>query len=235
MKKNKKEIDIESLNEVIDISKKILKIGFFMAIVCIVLLATYLLKEWSVFKIIKEFLIVISPIFIGLIIAWLFDPVVKWLQKKKIPRVMGCVLVYFVFFGGIFLLIYLMLPAFSDQVKDFVAGIPDTLRDIRLFINKFINNINNNYNFNLTSYKDQIYVSMDRISKNITTNLPNTIFTIFKSIVNGSITFILGLMIGFYMLYDFDKLHNGALVCNKKNEILDDEHEDCEDWLVDHR
>lgn len=33
----------------------------------------------------------------------------------------------------------------------------------------------------------------------------------------------------------FDTLHNGVSVCNKKNEILDDERENCEDWLVDHR
>ena len=63
MKKNKKELDVESLNEVIDISKKILKIGFFIAIVCVILLGTYVLKEWAVFKFIKSLLLVISPIF----------------------------------------------------------------------------------------------------------------------------------------------------------------------------
>ena len=207
MKKNKKELDVESLNEVIDISKKILKIGFFIAIVCVILLGTYVLKEWAVFKFIKSLLLVISPIFIGLIIAWLFDPVVSWLQKKKIPRVIGCILVYLVFFGGIGLVLYLLLPTFTNQIKDFIAGIPDTLRDIRLFINKFINNINSNYNYDLTSVKDQVYASMDSISKNITTNLPNMLFNTFKAIISGSITFILGIMIGFYMLYDFDKLN----------------------------
>ncbi|MBQ2640104.1 MAG: AI-2E family transporter [Bacilli bacterium] len=211
MKKNKKDIDIESLNEVISISKKILKIGFFMSIVCIVLLGTYVLKEWSIFKFIKDLLLVISPIFIGLIIAWLFDPIVSWLQSKKIPRILGCILVYLVFFGGIGLIIYLMLPAFSNQIKDFIAGIPDTLRDIRLFVNKFINSINNNYNYDLTSYKDQIYSSMDSISKSITTNLPNTIFNVVKGIISGSITFVLGIMIGFYMLYDFDKINKNFI------------------------
>ena len=211
MKKNKKELDVESLNEVIDISKKILKIGFFIAIVCVILLGTYVLKEWAVFKFIKSLLLVISPIFIGLIIAWLFDPVVSWLQKKKIPRVIGCILVYLVFFGGIGLLLYLLLPTFTNQIKDFIAGIPDTLRDIRLFINRFINNINSNYNYDLTSVKDQVYASMDSISKNITTNLPNMLFNTFKAIISGSITFILGIMIGFYMLYDFDKLNKNFL------------------------
>ena len=211
MKKNKKDIDVESLNEVIDISKKILKIGFFMSIVCIVLLGTYVLKEWALFNFIKDFLLVISPIFIGLIIAWLFDPIVSWLQSKKIPRIIGCILVYLIFFGGIGVLIYLMLPAFSNQIKDFIAGIPDTLRDVRLFVNKFINNFNHNYNYDLTSYKNQIYNGMDSFSKSITTNLPNTIFNFIKGIVSGSITFALGMMIGFYMLYDFDKINKNFI------------------------
>ena len=36
-------------------------------------------------------------IFIGLIIAWLLDPLVKWLQGKKIPRIGACIIVYLLF------------------------------------------------------------------------------------------------------------------------------------------
>ena len=38
--------------------------------------------------------IAIILIIIGFIIAWFFDPLVTWLQKKKIPRLIGCILVY---------------------------------------------------------------------------------------------------------------------------------------------
>ena len=206
-----KEIDVKSLNDILSTGKKILRIGFFMAIICIILLITYLIKEWKVLSVIKEFLIVISPLFIGLLVAWLFDPVVKWLQTKKIPRVVGCILVYLVFFGTISLVIYLMLPAFTSQIKDFLAGIPDTLRDIRMFINNFIANISNNYNFDLTSYKDQLYIGLEKFGHDITTNLPNTLISCARALISGGITVALGLMIGFYMLYDFDKLHNGFI------------------------
>ena len=210
-KNSKEEIDVKSLNEMLTTGKKILRIGFFMAIVCVVLLITYLIKEWHVLRILGEFLLVLSPLFIGLIIAWLFDPVVKWLQTKKIPRLLGCILVYLVFFGTISLIIYLMLPTFASQIKDFIGGIPDTLRDIREFINNFIANISNNYHFDLTPYKEQAYSGIEKIGHSITNNLPHTLINCARSFISGGITVILGLMIGFYMLYDFDKLHNGFI------------------------
>ena len=96
-KKDNNKLDIETLNEVISLGKKILNISFFMIIMCLILFGTYLIKEWHVLSFIKDFFIVILPIFIGLIIAWLFDPLVKWLQGKKVPRIVGCIVVYIVF------------------------------------------------------------------------------------------------------------------------------------------
>ena len=211
LKKNKSELNIEDLNEIIATSKKILKIGLIMSIVCIILLGTYLIKEWHILDFIKDFIIVISPIFIGLLIAWLFDPMVKWLQSKKIPRIIGCILVYLVFIGGLFLVIYLMIPAFTGQIKDFVSSIPETLKNIKYFINNMIENLSTTYNYDLTTYKQQIYDSIEEVGVKVSTNLPNLVLNFFKVTVSGGITFILGIMIGFYMLYDFDKINKNFL------------------------
>ena len=35
--------------------------------------------------------------------------------------------------------------------------------------------------------------------------------------------------------HHFDKPRDDVLFCHKKDEILMEEQEDCEDWLVDHR
>ena len=99
-----KEIDYVSLNHILITGKKLINIGYFMAIVCLVLLGTYLIKEWNLLGYIGEFLVVISPIFIGFLIAWLFDPLVDWMETKKLPRVLGCILVYLGIIGIIFLL-----------------------------------------------------------------------------------------------------------------------------------
>ena len=103
------EIDITSLNQILRTGKKLINIGFFMAIVCLVLLGTYLIKEWKILTTIGEIIHVVSPIFIGLLIAWLFEPLVTKLEKKKIPRIAGCILVYVLLFG---LLFGVLIPTF---------------------------------------------------------------------------------------------------------------------------
>lgn len=212
MFKKKDKLDIESLNDALFTLKKILKIGFIFSIIALVFLATRLIKEWNILIFIKEFLIVISPIFIGLIIAWLLDPIVKWIQNKKVPRIVSCILVYVVFIGGIFLIVSLMIPTFINQIKDFVGTVPELLKNLKNFTNELFTNFSNNHNIDLSSIKSQLFMSIENFGINITTNLPNTLISIAKSLVSGGMTFILGLMIGFYMLYDFDKVNENMLL-----------------------
>ena len=131
-KKADKELDVTNLNNIIRTGKKILSIGYFMAIVCLILLGTYLIKEWKILGFLKELIIVISPIFIGLLIAWLFEPLVTKLENKKIPRIVGCILVYLMIIGVLFLICYLFVPSLLSQVKDFVKAAPNIF-DIFIF------------------------------------------------------------------------------------------------------
>ena len=77
-KKQEKELDIGSLNEILNTGRKLINIGYIMAIIALVLLVTYLIKEWDLLLFLKDLLIVISPIFIGFLVAWLCDPIVAW-------------------------------------------------------------------------------------------------------------------------------------------------------------
>ena len=73
------EVDLNSLNSILGTGRKLMNIGYIMAIIALILLGTYLVKEWMILGFFKELLIVISPIFIGFVIAWLFDPAVTYL------------------------------------------------------------------------------------------------------------------------------------------------------------
>lgn len=212
MKLNKdKKIDIEGLNEVISISKRLLRIGLTVTVIAVVVLCLYLLRTLNIFGIIKEVLIVISPVFIGLVLAWLFDPLVTFLTKKKIPRVVSCILVYLVFFGLLALLLFVMTPSFVNQIKEFVKTIPSILVDAKNFISNIVNSFSSNHGLDLTSVKTQIFAYLEMFSNNLTTSLPNMLISFFKSLFSGGMFIVLGIMIGFYMLYDFDKV-NGAII-----------------------
>lgn len=204
--KNDSELDYKSLNEILKVGSKLADIFYVIAIIAIILLGTHLIKEWGILSFIGELIAVISPIFIGFIIAWLFDPLVRWFQKKKIPRLFGCILVYLMILGALFLLLYLIVPTFIDQVKDFVGTIPDLFKDFTSVIDTLFSSLRK-AGFNITDIKKEVYLAIENISLALTTNIPNTLMSAGKSIIGGIVSFALGLMIGFYMLFDFDKLN----------------------------
>ena len=207
-KKKDKEVDIDSLNDILFTGKRLLHIGYIIAIIALVLLVTYLVKEWHALRFVGEFLIVISPIFIGLIIAWLLDPLVKWLQGKKFPRILACILVYVLFIAFLFLIIALLVPVMGNQIKDFIGNIPDLVDDFKKFFNGLIVDLNYTFNYDFNGVKDHTYHAIENFGMNMTTKIPNMAFGIVSSVISGGISFFLGLMIGFYMLFDFDKLNS---------------------------
>ena len=88
-KKSEEKLNYNKLNEVISVSKTILNIILILAVASFVILCTYILKEWKILDVLKTILGIISPFFIGIVIAWLFDPIVTFLQKKGVKRGLG--------------------------------------------------------------------------------------------------------------------------------------------------
>ena len=206
-KKADKELDVTNLNNIIRTGKKILGIGYFMAIVCLILLATYLIKEWKVLGFLKELIIVISPIFIGFLIAWLFEPLVSKLEKKKIPRIVGCILIYILIIGALFLISYLFIPSLLSQVKDFVKAAPNIFDNITDFAMNLITKFGIGNIVNISDLKKEITGRLTDFGLGIVSDIPKYILSIGKAIISGGLNFVLGLMIGFYLLYDFNKVN----------------------------
>ena len=86
MKKEK--INVDELNEVIDTGNKILKLSYIFMLLALITGIIYLLRTLNIFPIIGTILSVISPFFIGFIIAWLLNPLVNKLTYKGMKRSM---------------------------------------------------------------------------------------------------------------------------------------------------
>ena len=153
-------IDISSLNEILSFGRKLIKILYIVMMVGAILLGIYLLKELKILVFLKEMLIVISPVFIGLLIAWLCDPIVKFLQNKKMPRFVGCIIVYLGLLGLIFMILYLFLPTFVSQIGDFVATIPDILADLKVFGNRFFDTFATD-GIDVKAIQTQVYTTIE--------------------------------------------------------------------------
>ena len=120
MLKKKKEIDVENLNSVIVLSKKILKVLFVAIILISVLLAIVLCSRLHVGRTITSILRVAAPLFIGFVIAWLLNPVIKRMCKHGFNRVSATIVVYVLLLAFLSLLIAFMVPNLKSQLNEFI-------------------------------------------------------------------------------------------------------------------
>lgn len=221
MKKFDKEIDNKEVNEVVSLTKKILKLLYIVMIVAIVLCGTIILKNLNVWHLLFTFLKVLSPLFIGFVIAWLLNPIVTKMHKKGIPRIVGSLLVYTVFLVFIYFFLRILIPTLYTQINDLIATLPAILDKFKSFISDFIDQVSIS-GVDLTSFKDNIFASVGNYLVNFTNSLPDSIIGILGSLASGIGTILISLVVGLYMLFDFDAIatHFLKLVPNKnKYEI----------------
>lgn len=200
--KNKKDrIDYEHLNSAIFVGEKLLKLIF---IAMLLYIATYINKEWRILSMLFTFLKIMIPFFIGLALAWLFNPIVDYLQKKKVKRVIGTSLVFVLFVGILFLVFQLVLPTLYHQLNDIISGAPQMFTKSMASIDNFLFNIAETYEINFDQLHYNVYNVLGNVVNSITVDLPNIFVRAIGALINGSIQFILGLFVGFYLLIDFD-------------------------------
>ncbi len=221
LKFRNKEINIEEVNSVLSLSKRILKLLYVVMIVAIVFLASVLLKDWGVFTFIKTLLSVISPLFIGFIIAWLFNPAVKKLEKKKIPRIAGSLIVYAIFLIFLVVFIKILVPTIYVQLNELVGNLPEIFNEVKLATNKLFESLNDMNGIDLTSVKVNLFTTLENWFTNFTTSLPEFILTVVTSFFSKLMTIAFGLIIGLYMLFDFDSISKHLISLLPKNHQKD--------------
>ena len=206
-----KDVDVKEINAVITLSKRILKLLYVVMIVAIIFLASILLKEWGIFTFIKVLLKVISPLFIGFVIAWLFNPAVKKLQNKGMPRIASSLLVYALFLTILVVFIRVLIPTVYKQLNDLVGNLPAIFNEVKSAINKIFESINDMEGIDISSVKTNFFATMETWFSNFTTSLPQSILNFITSFFSSLIVIAFGLVIGLYMLFDFDSI-SGHLV-----------------------
>ena len=211
-RKNKTEgVDYQKLNEGIQIGTLLLKIFLVLSIVVLVYVATRLLTEWKVWNFIGTILSVISPFFIGIVIAWLFDPIVKRLNKKGVNRTLGAIFVYVIFIAFIYLILSIMIPTVCDQLNDLIASVPSFINYLKDSIDNIFINLTEVSGYDLTDTKLGLYNTINNLGKSLTVDLPTTIVNIVRNVVTGGANLLIGFLIGLYMLFDFNNVKGHLL------------------------
>ena len=201
---NTSEVDTKNLNEVIILSKRILKILFVVMIIAGIYGLTILLKELKIISFLFELLEIVAPLFIGIVIAWLFNPLMKKLQQKGVRRGLSATFIYFILIVLVVLLVKAIIPMMFMQINDFVGTIPDILRNINNWLNDVFAKLGAGSNVDINAIKMELLIKIENYGMSLASSLPDVMVNFLKASFSGIGTALVGFIIGFFLLISFD-------------------------------
>lgn len=199
-----KKIDIESINGVLNLTNKILKIAYILIVIIGIYAITLIAKVWNVKAFFFTVLSILSPLFVGIVIAWLFNPFVTWLQKKGIRRGLGTTITYIVLFSVLFIIMQAIIPMLIDQINEFVKTLPSVFNTVKYWIEDIFTKVGELVNMNTDSLKENIFKEIETFGSGLVKGLPQMTLSFASSVFSGAGVILIGLVIGFYFLLTFD-------------------------------
>ena len=199
-------LNYRKLNQVLKVSHKVLKILYFLAIIACIFTLIIVAKELKILTFILSVLKVLSPLFIGLVIAWLFDPVVTFLNKKGIKRIFSVLIIYALLLGAIGLIVGSIVPILYDQIINFASSIPTLFKSIENTLDSVLDKLNGVEGVDVDSIKQTITKQLENASEGLTDGISTSVISFFKGLVSGVSNFVIGLVIGFFFLLSFDNV-----------------------------
>lgn len=207
--KDEKKINTKNINEMTSIGTRILKILYFLIIILAIYVLTLVNKEWGVFRVIWSILKVISPLFFGILIAYLFNPLIDRMTKGKLNRAVATTIVYVILIGLIYLFCSYLFPLLGRELNDLIKYLPTVFDSVNTVTTNILKKINiDGINGDVINVKKILMESLTTV----TANMPTKLFTTIGSLISKIGIFLLSLIISFYLLIDFDRAQENIYI-----------------------
>ena len=206
-----KELNIEEINNVVSLSKKILHLLYVVMIFATIFIATLIVREWGILKFLLSVLEVLAPFFIGFVLAWILNPLVKKLEEQNIPRTFGSILVYAGFILFVILFLVFLVPTIYQHLQVFITNLPGIINELEQFMDDLFLKMGSIQGIDFESVKQSIFTSLASYMEDFVTSAPQLIVSFASSFFSSVVTIVFGIVIGIYMLLDFDSIQGHLL------------------------
>lgn len=203
-------LDNNRINKLVLDASKLLKLLYFLFVFGIILASIIVLKELKIIKILLGILSVLSPIFIGFIIAWLFNPLVLKIEKKKIPKIAAVLIIYAFILLFTFVFFKIFIPVLYKQINDLIKTLPNIINVVSLKLDK-INMKFLKEGIDISEYKDNIINGINLYTKSFSSNIPKYIFDLTGKFIGFLGVILMGLVVGVYILLDYERLYDKCI------------------------
>lgn len=189
-----------------------------------VFIALYILR--SVFQRYPIIGNTIGAIFVSIIIAYVMNPVVTYLESKGIPRKYGVLIVYLMMTVFFLLIVLVVLPKTVGEMRSLFLSIPDYVESWSDDLKDWLVKFGEMTNLNTTTFETKL----DDMSTKLVNSLQNQAGDRIKDIASGItslfskvVSFVLIMIFSFYFCSDkerFKGLVQRNIPAKFKNDIM---------------
>lgn len=158
-------------------------------IIKIVAVVVVLVLLWTI----KE---VLGILFVALVFASALDPWVDTLRRYRIPRGLSILAVYILLLAAVGFVIAIVIPPLVSQISDIAGSFTDIVPQLESFYRRITQDTD-------ASMFNEIQRGLLNLSSNLT-NLTTGVFGAVTGVFGGIVTFLLVLVITFYMTIEED-------------------------------
>ncbi|MGV3267864.1 AI-2E family transporter [Staphylococcus simulans] len=154
-----------------------------------------------------------APVILGLILFYLLNPVIQFMERYNIPRLWGIIILFCFAAALIALVVNLLIPVISDQIKTFAHNFP---RYVDKF-NEMVDQVTSWSHFaGMSDFYTQIQEQLDKIAKKVPTMVSDffdgfgtKIMSIAEAVVNIGVVIVTTPFVLFFFLKDGHRFKAG--------------------------
>lgn len=239
-----------------------LKYGVFIIVMALILYVLYFIignidhVTIAVGKFISGFFTVISPLIIGLVLAYIIDPGVtffdgkisgklageveegeKKIKRERASRLISVLIMYLILISAVVILLYffavmIMGKLVVSSMTDFVSTLMDLIKDYEVDIQNWIENIPD------AAFSNELQDTVNGIMQWLSENFnASAVIGSVSNLVGSIVNFVVGIIVSIYLLIDkkyFVGFWNKAmqLFFPNKHERINDVLRDCDEVLA---
>lgn len=156
---------------------------------------------------------VLTPIFLAFLIAYVLDPIVDRLERWRIPRALGIILVLATVLGASILFFALVVPAIVSDVASFARELPGRLTSGLARVEPILQRYGIQVPHTAAEAAQALEGKSEQIAQNVLAPIGNAAFLLIGgtvSVLGAAAAALLIPVMAFYLLYDFDHLIGGV-------------------------
>jgi predicted PurR-regulated permease PerM len=155
---------------------------------------------------------IITPFFMAMIIAYLLNPLVKKLVRKKIPRPAAILLLYLLFSLTLISIIVFIIPELINNAKELMATLPQITARYQGMFNKYVSMIqSSNWPADVKeAIFREIYNGTSMAQEYIANTMKYSLSTFFETI-SVFLDLVLAMIIAYYFIKDAEFFKTSVL------------------------